>query len=71
MIKEEYIGTIVTITNGSAKRKIEIYEGMPKDEIELLKNHGIEVEEEKKKAKKYKAIEEVKEDEITDENGEA
>lgn len=76
MIKEEYIGTVVTITNGSVKRKIEIYEGMLKEEIEILKNHGIEVEEPKKtKAKKYKAIEQPKEDENTDEeintNGEA
>ena len=68
MIKKEHLNTEQIVARGSAKRKIEVYEGMPKEDIDFLKANAPHLFEEpkKKKAKKYKAIEQPKEDENTD-----
>lgn len=66
MIKEEYLGKEVTVSQGRNKRKVEIYEGMPIYDIKFLKDHGIDVLEEvksDKKKKAYKGIEQPKEEE--------
>ena len=69
MIKKEYLGSTITISNGSSKRKIEVYEGMHKNDIKALLELGIEIEEKpkKRKSKKYEGIEEPKQED----NGEA
>ena len=73
MIKLDYLGKEITISQGRNQRKIEIYEGMPIGDINFLKAHGIDVLEEvkkEKKPKKYKGIEE-KNENTEEENGEA
>lgn len=68
-IKKEYLGVEVTVSQGTNKRVIEIYEGMDKNDIKFLQKAGIPLIEEpkKRKAQKYEGVEEKKEED----NGEA
>ena len=71
-IKKEHLDKVHTVSKGGEKRSIEVYEGMPKEDIDFLKKNAPHLFEEKPKAKKYKAVEQPKENENTDEeNGEA
>lgn len=64
MIKAEYQGKVITIKTGRNKRTVEVYEGMPISDVKFLADNGIEVLEpaKPKKEKKYKGVEEPKED---------
>ena len=54
MIKADYIGKTITVNRQGSKRKIDIHKGMPKQDIEYLKECGIDILEPKKKPNKKK-----------------
>lgn len=63
MIKKEYLGQTIRVD----RRKIEVYQGMPKSEIKFLAEHGVDILEPKpakvdktRKKENYKGIEEEK-----------
>lgn len=43
MIKDKYLGQVITITQGTNKRVVEVFEGMPICDVKFLKDHGIDV----------------------------
>lgn len=67
MIKADYIGKTITVNRQGSKRKIDIHKSMSKQDIEYLKECGIDILEPKKKPTKkkveeYKGIDKEKED---------